>query len=173
MIDYVDQKYELIFTVVVSRMRVDPKHLRGFHEIGIALILVVGAGGLIGAASVSSVWKRPSSVKTVPVSGIFGVSGTGTDVGEVSHILPDVGTRVAVFLTLEKRSSVLLFSDVRVLKEGVEGDQLDITGVQNDILQLAKKHGYLSYRVIPGHEVSPYSGQDVRCMEDLEHIIGR
>jgi hypothetical protein len=177
MIDNVEDPFEC-FNGLVSSMRVDPKHLRGFHEIGISLILIVGAGGLIGAASVSSLWKRPSSVKTVPVSGmpfsgVVGVAGGGAEVEEVSPVLPGAGARVAVSLSLEKRSSVLLFSDVRVVGGGKREIQLDVTDVQKDILQHATMFGSLAYRVIPDNEVSPYSGQDIKCMADLEYIIGR
>jgi hypothetical protein len=163
----------VVFIDVVSSMRVDPKHLRGFHEISISFILVVGAGGLIGAASISSVWKRPASVKTLPVGGVVGMPDGGADVVKVSPLLPDVGSRVAVFLSLEQRSTILLFSDVRVGKGERVENQLDITDKQKDILQLAERHGSLSYRVIPGNETSPYKGQDVGRIEDLEHIIGR
>lgn len=164
----------VVFIVVVSSMRVDPKHLRGFHEVTLSFILVVCAGGLIGAASVSSLWKRPSPVHTVPVSGAENMENWLADEDEVSSNLPEAGTRVAVFLSLEGRSSILLFSDVRVLKgQGGEGNRLDVTGDQMEILQFAKRHGDLSYRVIPGDETSPYSGQDVGHIADLENMIGR
>jgi len=154
-------------------MRVDPKQLRGFHEVTLSFILVVGAGGLIGAASVSSLWKRPSSVETVPVAGAGSIaSNEPVNDNEVSSSLPDEGARVAVFLSLEKRSSMLLFSDVPVLKGRGGEKNLEITEDQRRILKFAKSHGALTYRVIPAGEVSPYSGQDVDHIEDLEHIIG-
>jgi hypothetical protein len=155
-------------------MRVDPKHLRGFHEVTLSFILVVGAGGLIGAASVSSVWKRPSSVHTVPVFGVVNAAEHGeVSENDVDSVLPGVGERVAVFVSIEKRNSMILFSDVRVVS-GLGGvNELDLTANQMEILQFARRHGSLSYRLIPGNEVSPYSGQDVGRIEDLEHIVRR
>ena len=91
MIDNVEDPFEC-FNGLVSSMRVDPKHLRGFHEIGISLILIVGAGGLIGAASVSSLWKRPSSVKTVPVSGMPFSGVVGVAPGAAQGAVPCVCT---------------------------------------------------------------------------------
>ncbi len=56
--------------------------------------------------------------------------------------------------------------------EEAEG-QLGLTDSQKVVLDRAIMHGSLFYRVIPDNDVSPYSGQDVGCMADLEHIIGR
>ena len=151
-------------------MRVDPKHLRGFHEIGVSLLLVAGAGGLVGAASVSSIWKRPASVRTTPVSSIneLNIEGVGS---EISSFLPEVGSRVAVFLSLEKRRSVLLLSDNRIMKSSKEGIELDTSDRQKSLLKFAQSHGKLSYMPIPINEDSPYRGQGVNTIEDLRHLI--
>lgn len=155
-------------------MRVDPKQLRGFHEVTLSFILVVGAGGLIGAASVSSLWKRPSTVETVPVSGgVNGIVHGQVDENRFSAVLPEAGTRVAVFVSFGKRSSIILFSDVRVVKGSGGDNQLAIRDNQKEVFDFARRHGALSYRVIPGGEASPYSGQDIGRIEDLEHMIGR
>lgn len=151
-------------------MRVDPKHLRGFHQLGLSVFLVIGTGGLMGLAGVSSLWQGRNVVETIAVSSE--VNRENSDMVPVSSsILPSLGSRLAVFVFLPGGETVLLFSEARVNKITNDSFQLDLNNKEKEIMEFAQRNGKISYSLISPFSKSPYKGEDITNLGELQRLI--
>lgn len=145
-------------------MRVDPKRLRGSFSVGAATLMVLGVASLIGAAGLGSFDKTDSKEVSQHESQ-----------GAAVAIAPQplyVGARVAVFLSRGgSAASTLLLESVRVSRVQRGAVVLDVGKKQEMILAFARALGELRYVQISENGPSPYAGEGVESVEELQKVL--
>jgi hypothetical protein len=145
-------------------MRVDPKKLRGSYSIGAAALMVLGTASLIGMAGMGSLQEVGVAAGAEPELR-----------GAAVSIAPQplyVGARVAVFLSRGGSSaSTLLIESAKVSRVKRGSVVLDVGKKQEMILAFARALGELRYVQISESGPSPYAGEGVESLEELQKVL--
>jgi hypothetical protein len=157
-------------------MRVNPKNLGGFQEIGVSLFLVAGIGGVLGATNFVSFF-RIASQPVLPEKVEIAAEGDNADKLRVEQateeiiITPKPGSCVAVLLVRPKKLPLVLLSSAKLSTS--DSTLSNLTKKQKYILEEAQKYGDLFFVSITQTEPSPYEGQDLNDVDDLKKILLR